>query len=184
MKPIVVEVVRGQIVEARHAAHAVAVRHGTIEESAGDAHFFTAFRSSAKPIQALPVIRSRPDLEEVEIAIACASHLARPEQLDGGSVATRAMRAFPELIRAPGAADTELMRALPGWTAKGGAEALLCAASPDGLGVAVKVEDGGGRAVRTATAAFLGRLGLDPGPLAEVPLENSRGETVGLIRAS
>ncbi|MBA2742599.1 MAG: asparaginase [Actinobacteria bacterium] len=290
MKPIVVEVVRGQIVEARHAAHAVAVRYGTIEESAGDAHFFTAFRSSAKPIQALPVIRSRPDLEEVEIAIACASHLARPEQLDavrsllakapaeedelecgpeptrlehncsgkhagmlalcraegweshgyrllehpcqqamleevaaaaevaaadtplgvdgcgvptfgltlermahafsrleqldGGSVATRAMRAFPELIRAPGAADTELMRALPGWTAKGGAEALLCAASPDGLGVAVKVEDGGGRAVRTATAAFLGRLGLDPGPLAEVPLENSRGETVGLIRAS
>ena len=39
-----------------------------------------------------------------------------------------AMRANPELIRGQGALDTKLMRALPGWTAKGGAEALLCAA--------------------------------------------------------
>ena len=76
------------------------------------------------------------------------------------------------------------MRALPGWTAKGGAEGLLCAVSADGLGVAVKVEDGGGRAVRSATAAFLRRLGLDIGALGEVPLENSRGEIVGELRAS
>lgn len=290
MEPIVVEVVRGQIVEARHVAHAVAVRDGEIVASAGDAHLLTAFRSSAKPIQALPVLRARPDLDEVEIAIACASHLARPEQLDAvrrllakapadpddlecgpeptrlehncsgkhagmvalcraqgwesrdyrlvehpcqqamleevataaqvdptnipvavdgcgvptfgltlermahafsrlelldhGPAATQAMRAYPELIRGPGAADTELMRTLPGWTAKGGAEALLCAVSPDGLGIAVKVEDGGGRAVRSATAAFLGRLGLDTGDLGDVQLENSRGEIAGSIHAS
>ena len=94
---------------------------------------------------------------------------SRLERLDGGAVAARAMRAHPELIRGPGAADTELMLALPGWAAKGGAEALLCAVSPDGLGIAVKVEDGAGRAVRSATAAFLGRLGLDTGVLGEVP---------------
>ena len=42
----------------------------------------THFRSSAKPIQALPLLRARSDLDDAEIAIACASHLARPEQLE------------------------------------------------------------------------------------------------------
>src|SRR5262245_1416951 len=281
MEPIVVEVVRGEIVESRHLAHAVAVQDGAIVETAGDARLLTGFRRSAKPIQALPAIRARPDLDEVEVAIACASHLARPEQLeavrtllakapategelecgaeptplehncsgkhaamlalcraegwespgyrlrehpcqqamlaevaaaaeidpngnpvgvdgcgvptfgltlermaymfsrlealDGGAAAVQAMRSHPELIRGRGSTDTELMRALPGWAAKGGAEALLCAASPDGLGIAVKVEDGSNRATRAATAAFLGRLGFDPGELGSVPIENSQG---------
>ena len=109
---------------------------------------------------------------------------SRLERLEGGAPAVEAMRRYPELIRGPGSADTELMRALPGWAAKGGAEALLCATSPDGLGIAVKVEDGSGRAVRSAVAAFLGRLGLDPGALGRVPLENSHGEIVGELRAS
>ena len=39
-------------------------------------------RSSSKPLQALPLARSRPDLEARELAIASASHLALPEQLD------------------------------------------------------------------------------------------------------
>ena len=99
-------------------------------------------------------------------------------------LAVQAMRNYPELIRGPGSADTELMRALPGWAAKGGAEALLCATSPEGLGIAVKVEDGSGRAVRSAAAAFLGRLGLEPGELGRVQLENSHGEVVGELRAS
>ena len=50
--------------------------------SAGDPQLVTHFRSSAKPIQALPARAGRPDLDDAEIAIACASHLARPEQLD------------------------------------------------------------------------------------------------------
>ncbi len=109
---------------------------------------------------------------------------SRLESLDGGARVTAAMRAHPELIRCSGAADTELMRTLPGWVAKAGAEGLLCAASPDGLGVTIKVEDGGGRAVRGSVAAFLDRLGLVTGELGVVPLENSRGETVGEIRVS
>jgi L-asparaginase II len=102
--------------------------------------------------------------------------------LDGASHVVRAMRAHPDLIRGPGAADTELMRVLPGWMAKGGAEGVLCAVSADGLGVALKIEDGATRAVRPAVAAFLGRLGIDTGELAVVPVENSRGEIVGEIR--
>jgi L-asparaginase II len=289
VEPILVEVVRGDVVEAWHRAHAVALAGGEIVASAGNPYLLTLFRSSAKPLQALLVARARPELEDAELAIACASHLARPEQLDAvrsllakapateddlecgpdptriehncsgkhaglialcrargwpvegyrllehpcqqallaevaaaaevdgetiptatdgcgivtfalslermahafarlpaledGPRVVRAMRAHPELIRGPGAPDTELMRLLPGWIAKGGAEGLLCAASPDGLGVALKIEDGAGRAVRSALAAFLDRLGLDPGELGAVPVETSRGEVVGELRA-
>lgn len=80
----------------------------------------------------------------------------RLEQLDAGPEVAAAMRAHPELIRGARAADTRLMRALPGWTAKGGAEGLLCAAGPGGVGVALKVEDGGMRAVEPALADVLG----------------------------
>ena len=186
-------------------------------------------RSAAKPIQAQPLARAREDLDERDLAIASASHLADEAQLaaveallakapateddlecgpfqgsklkhncsgkhagmlalchargwpyegyrlaehpcqqamlaevaelagtseiptavDGCGVVTfalplermataftrideriaAAMRAYPELIRGPGALDTNLMQALPGWTAKGGAEGLLCAAA-------------------------------------------------------
>ena len=91
------------------------------------------------------------------------------------------MRKHPGLIRGPGGPDTVLMERLPGWTAKGGAEALLCAASPDGLGVVVKVEDGGSRSVGPALAAFLARLGNEVPDLAETPLRNSRNELVGAV---
>jgi L-asparaginase II len=287
---LIVVVIRGGVEEARHHVHAVAVRDGAVLAAAGDPSLATLFRSSAKPIQALPVVRARPDLDEAEIAIACASHLARSEQLDpvrsllakapasedelecgaeptpfehncsgkhaamlalcrthgwpsegyrlrdhpcqqamlaevaaaaeldpaavltavdgcgvltfaltlermahafsrlvgldGGERVAGAMRAHPELIRGPLAADTILMRTLPGWVAKGGAEGLLCAASPEGLGVALKVEDGSTRAVRSGLAAFLGRLGIDTGSeLGVVPVANSRGEMVGELRA-
>lgn len=295
MERIVVEAIRGGIVEARHQVHAVAVRDGALVASAGDPGLVTLFRSSSKPIQALPIVRARPDLDEVEVAIASASHLARPEQLEavrsllaktpatedelecgtvgpgsgptplehncsgkhaamlalcrargwpsegyrlldhpcqqamlaevaaaaevdqgdiaiavdgcgvptfaltlermahafsrferleGGSRVADAMRAHPDLIRGPVAADTILMRRHPGWIAKGGAEGLLCAAYREGLGVALKVEDGATRAVRSGLAAFLGRLGIDPvAELGDVVVDNSRGEPVGRLRA-
>ena len=95
----------------------------------------------------------------------------------------RAMRAHPELIRGPGAPDTELMRLHEGWTAKGGAEGVFCATGPDGLGVALKVEDGNGRAVRPALGAFLGRLGIDTTELGSTEVRNSRGDVVGALEA-
>ena len=51
--------------------------------------FLTFLRSSAKPLQALPLARTRPDIDDRELAIACASHRALPEQL----VAVRALLA-------------------------------------------------------------------------------------------
>jgi len=106
---------------------------------------------------------------------------ARFETLDSGARIASAMREYPELIRGPLGADTRLMRALPGWIAKGGAEGLLCAAG-DGIGVALKAEDGNSRVLAPAAAYFFGQLGLDLDALAVLPLENSRKERVGEIR--
>jgi L-asparaginase II len=106
---------------------------------------------------------------------------ARFEGLDGARPIANAMRAYPDLIRGPLAADTRLMRTLPGWIAKGGAEGLLCAAG-DGIGVGLKAADGSGRALAPAAAFFFGRLGLDLNELSVLPLLNSRNERVGEIR--
>jgi L-asparaginase II len=261
--------------------HAVAVRDGQVVASAGDPGLVTFMRSAAKPIQAQPLARAREDLDERDLAIASASHLADKTQLaaveallakapateddlecgpfqgsklkhncsgkhagmlalchvsgwpyegyrleehpcqqamlaevaelaettdmatavDGCGVVTfalplermaaaftrvdervaAAMRAYPELIRGPGALDTCLMQELPGWTAKGGAEGLLCAAGPDGLGLALKAEDGQQRALHPALGSFLDMLGLDGSAFGPVPIRNSRDEVVGTV---
>jgi L-asparaginase len=103
------------------------------------------------------------------------SRLAR---LDGGGRVVSAMVAHPELVGYQhGAIDTDLMRLRPGWIAKGGAEGLICVATPEGAGIALKVEDGNMRALRPALASL---LGLDR-DFATVPVENSRAEAVGKI---
>ena len=282
------EVRRGGVVEAVHEVHAVAVQDGAVVAERGDAALVTFMRSSAKPFQALPLARARDDLDDRDLAIASASHLAddvqleavrallakapaseeelecgpegnppsplkhncsgkhagmlalcranawpsvgyrlaghpvqeavreeiagaagvspgdmatavdgcgvvtfalplermayafaRLEAIDAGPRVARAMRAHPGLIRGERAADTRLMRLLPGWTAKGGAEGLLCAAGPDGVGIALKVEDGNMRAMAPALAAFTGALGFPLAELERVPLRNSRGDEVG-----
>jgi L-asparaginase II len=109
---------------------------------------------------------------------------SRLETLPGGDRIAAAMRARPDLVGGPDGADFFLMRAAPGWVAKGGAEGLLCAAGPDGIGVALKAEDGAGRGHRPALAVFLKQLGFDLPDLAEVPVFNSRGERVGEVVAA
>ena len=81
MDAMSVSVRRGGTVEARHRVHAVAVRDGEVVAAAGDPGLVCLFRSSAKPIQALLLARARPDLDDREIAIACASHRAEPAQI-------------------------------------------------------------------------------------------------------
>ena len=290
MDPIRVTVSRGPVIEAVHRVHGVAVQDGRIVDSAGDPELVTFYRSSSKPIQALPLARERDDVTEIELAIACASHRAAPEQvaaaasllakapateddlecglqegreqrqlahncsgkhagflavchargwparryrfgdhpmqrllhrevadaaelspgevpaavdgcgvltfaltlermacsfsrlatLPGGDKIAAAMAAHPGLIGyEQGATDTDLMRLRPGWIAKGGAEGLICAASPDGNGVALKVEDGAMRGLRPALARFIG-LGDEFGTAT---VTNMHGETVGEITA-
>jgi L-asparaginase II len=79
--PLRVVVRRGDVVEAVHDVHAVAVQDGAVIADAGDPMLVTLLRSSAKPFQALPLVRARDDLDELDLAIASASHLADEEQL-------------------------------------------------------------------------------------------------------
>ena len=81
MEAIRVAVQRGDVVESRHRVHAVAIRDGETVAEAGDPGLVTFFRSSAKPLQALPLVRARDDLDEAEIAIACSSHQGEPGQV-------------------------------------------------------------------------------------------------------
>jgi L-asparaginase II len=81
VEPLIVDVTRGETVECRHRVHAVAVRGGEVVYAAGDPGLVTFLRSSAKPIQALPLARAYEELPLDELAIACASHLALPEQV-------------------------------------------------------------------------------------------------------
>jgi L-asparaginase len=80
-----VAVTRGGLVESRHVVHAVVVRDGEVADSWGDPGVVSFVRSAAKPLQALPLVPF--DLPDEELAIACASHEALPEQL----VAVRAL---------------------------------------------------------------------------------------------
>ncbi|HWO70889.1 MAG TPA: asparaginase [Actinomycetota bacterium] len=116
------------------------------------------------------------------------ARLARPERL--GALAPRvaravaAMRARPYLVAGRGRVDTTVMETVPGVVVKGGAEGLVCAALLEpGLGVAVKVEDGGDRAAGPALLRVLAQLGwADPAadprlaPLARRPVRG--GERV------
>ncbi len=74
---------------------------------------------------------------------------------------TRAMASFPEFVAGEGRACTILMRAMEGRVAiKTGAEAVFVAILPEqGLGIALKIEDGQSRASEAAIAALLVRAG-------------------------
>src|SRR5215210_5823572 len=80
-EPIRVAVRRGKAVESVHRVHGAAVRGEEIVASAGDPTLVTFMRSAAKPIQALPLARARDDLDDRDLAIASASHLADETQL-------------------------------------------------------------------------------------------------------
>jgi L-asparaginase II len=79
--PIRVAATRGGRVEALHRVHGVVVRDGVVVEAVGDPDLVTFWRSGAKPVQALPLLREFDDLAVEEVAIACSSHEARAEQL-------------------------------------------------------------------------------------------------------
>jgi L-asparaginase II len=246
-----------------------------MRSTTGDAYgddFHCFFRSSLKPLQAIPLLDGYDDLGDDELAIASASHQADPAQLkaarkllaragatvddlenglqegrpegklghncsgkhagmlaacrahgwplhpyrslehplqqrvaalvgdaevgvDGCGVPTfamplsrmcevflqapprirAAMAARPELVGGTGSADTELMRARPGWYAKGGAEGLFCVS--DGTDAwTFKVEDGAFRGLRPALARV-----FDIEAFREVEVRNSRDEVVGSI---
>ncbi|MEJ7707167.1 MAG: asparaginase [Nocardioidaceae bacterium] len=71
--------------------------------------------------------------------------------------------------------EAALLRAIPGAVGKAGAEACYALALPDGRAVALKIEDGGGRARPVVMAAALRRLGVDQEPGVDGGAVNATG---------
>jgi len=113
----------------------------------------------------------------LERMAAAFGRLARNE-LEGADRVAAAMSAHPALVEGPRSAATEVMQALPGSIAKGGAEGVLCVGLGDGSALALKSEDGSSRGLLPAAAAL-----LDLSDLRVSTIRNSRGEAVGEIVA-
>jgi L-asparaginase II len=91
-------------------------------------------------------------------------HLA-PERAKAAARLRRAVAAHPFMVAGTGRFDTEVMEAFgERLFTKTGAEGVFCAAIPEaGLGIAIKCDDGAGRAAQAATAAVLRRFLPEPG---------------------
>jgi L-asparaginase II len=93
-----------------------------------------------------------------------------------------AMRTYPEMCSGTGREDASLMRAVPGLFSKGGAEAVWAAAIPGGGAVALKIDDGGSRAIGPVMVSALSRLGITVDvPRLAAPPVLGRGEPVGSL---
>jgi L-asparaginase II len=96
------------------------------------------------------------------------------------------------LVSGTGRACADLIQAARGRAVvKTGAEAVFMAALPDqGLGIALKVDDGGTRAAETVMAKLLTLLGVADEAAPQIakhanpPIKNWRGDVVGERRTT
>jgi L-asparaginase II len=104
-----------------------------------------------------------------------------------------AVAAHPVTVAGKGRFDTEVMSLIgAGAFTKGGAEGVFCAALPEvGLGLAVKADDGAGRAAQVVIAALIRRFGgFDDETAARLQpfvaprLLNWNGAEVGRLRTA
>ncbi|MBP1324880.1 L-asparaginase II [Leucobacter exalbidus] len=112
---------------------------------------------------------------------------AAPESPEGRVAA--AMQAHPDLVGGEDRDVTAMMRAVPGLVAKDGAEAVQLMGlkvNGVGIGVAVKISDGGDRARLPISAGILRALGVPADALATLPATNilGGGRPVGELRAT
>jgi len=130
-------------------------------------------------------------LRNIAFAFARLATAAGPH-LDSGRMVRDAMLAHPEMVAGEDRFDTDLMQVADGRVlAKAGAEACYGVGLLDqGLGIALKIDDGGGRAVSPAIVAALVQLGaLDAAQVdalaehARPVVRNYRSEIVGEARA-
>lgn len=87
--------------------------------------------------------------------------MARAASGTAAGLVRDAMRANSRLIGGTGRAVSELTADVPGLLCKDGAEGVWAAALPDGRAFAVKIDDGGARALGPMLAAALCYWGLD-----------------------
>lgn len=125
------------------------------------------------------------------------ARLMRPERLgptdrSAAGAIRGAMEAHPYLVAGRNRLDTALIEAAAGeLLAKDGAAGIQCVGVRGGIGIAVKIEDGGGlpaRPAAVATLSVLEQLGICEEPLAALrpyahpTLHNIDGDPVGAAR--
>ena len=114
-----------------------------------------------------------------------------PKRAEAARALNAAAKENPLYVSGTGRACAAMIGAAKGMTTvKAGAEGVYGAVVPEKkLGIALKMDDGAGRAAECAMAAVLAQLGLvdanEPAiaKLIEGPILNTRKETVGAIRA-
>jgi len=122
------------------------------------------------------------------------ARLSGPDRLgrltEHAAAAVEAMRAQPYMVAGSGRSDTRIMQAVPGMICKVGAEGLHCAALlGQGLGVAVRIDDGSDRAAAPALVRVLELLGFLDGAQLErlasvaAPPVLGGGRPVGALEA-
>jgi L-asparaginase II len=114
-----------------------------------------------------------------------------PERAKAAKRLMAACMAEPFHVAGSGKMDLKLMQAAPGRIfVKTGAEGVYCGALPElGLGIAVKCDDGAGRAAEVVVSAVLGKLLVGDAELAarleglaRYTLTNWNGMEVGMLR--
>ena len=93
-----------------------------------------------------------------------------------------AMHSNPFMVAGTGRFDTGLIQAAD-LVVKSGAEAVFACGSPEGWGMAIKISDGTGRAVRPAVLAALSRQGIRDIGGETSELKDLHGEKVGEVAA-
>jgi L-asparaginase II len=147
----------------------------TLQEYAGARIVATGVDGCGAPLYALPL---------TALATAVRSCVVAPDGTPRRRVVD-AMRAHPEWVGGTERDVTALMRGVDGLVAKDGAEGVGVAAVADGRAVAVKVDDGAGRARQVVTAQALLSLGVDAAVVrAQTTCDlYGGGEVVGAVRA-
>jgi L-asparaginase II len=172
------------------AGHAVqkAVR-GALEEVTGAAHLpdLMGVDGCSIPSYAVPL-----DALALGFARFGSGHGFGPERAKAAARIRKAVAAHPFMVAGTGRFDTRAMELLRKRIfIKTGAEGVYCGAIPElGYGVALKCDDGAGRAAEVVMAALIARfLPLDDAdttafaPLRESVLKNWNGIEVGRVRA-
>lgn len=132
-------------------------------------------------------------LRRMAFSYARLARAAREAKEEAPARLVAAMTDHPFLVAGTDRLDTVLMEAAGGSLfAKSGSEGVRCVGVPDeGLGIALKVEDGAERAADPALVRVLDALGLPRGDGEEAlerfrspKLRNARGRVVGRIEAT
>ncbi|HEX4861295.1 MAG TPA: asparaginase [Rhizomicrobium sp.] len=182
----------------KHTGFLSVARHWDIATKGYEHHDHPVQRAVAKALSELSGIESEfpwgiDGCAAPNFAVPLAAQARAFAGLTGerGKRIVRAMTSYPELVSGTGRTCAILMRSTKGRAAvKTGAEGFFAGIVPElNLGIAIKIDDGTGRAADTAMAAILDKLGVlgedeAARKILRAPVTNTVGAVVGERRVA